>query len=165
MKEHNKQGITDGYGQESVSRLTVDTSETYMDRTVEKIDKLKVFAPAVAAFIGKEPGTILGVPAALRVKDHATYGRLKVTLHTACTCDAEVTVTNPTCVFHCATPSLNDVVYNITRVVYSVFNSSFLCFANVFTDLVAEGLAPIHTITDHSLIHRRAKDEHDIMTL
>jgi hypothetical protein len=130
-----------------LQELTSDPASLFADKGMSNHEKLEKFVASLGSFLQNEPAKILQSSHPLRVSDHATFGQLKATLLTSCTCSGVPDVLSspsaagvkPTCIYHCADPDLKDVMYELCRSVHMTFGDSWSCFVNIFFDETVSG--------------------------
>ena len=144
MAEIIQTGASDSHQDHAqLQELTSDPAVMFSDKTVSMNDKLIRFATALDGWFRNEPTKILSTPQPLRVSDHASFGQLKATLLTSCTCSvttgAATSQAQSACMFHCSDPDLKDVLYQVCRCVHSTFSDSWACFVNIFLESCVSG--------------------------
>lgn len=125
--------------------------ETMCNGTMSSLEKMKVFVDDVRAFFTNEATSILGGD--LVATNHATFGHIKASILTCCTCKASerptkmlrgkqqthVQYDSSGCSVHMNDPDVNELTYEIAKAVHLVFGDSWACFATLFVALTFGG--------------------------
>ena len=138
-------------GSEGLDTLLGSSEASFSDDTMDSNAKLSLFVGSVRKFLAGEPGKakVLGGGLDGSVSSHATFGRMKATVMMSCTCNhmkGGGNDPNPkgaqgaVCCLHIDSPSLADLIFVLSSTVYSVFDDSFMCFANLLVDNVSSGM-------------------------
>ena len=138
-------------GSEGLDTLLGSSEASFSDDTMDSNAKLSLFVGSVRKFLAGEPGkaNVLGGGLDGSVSSHATFGRMKATVMMSCTCNhmkGGGNDPNPkgaqgaVCCLHIDSPSLADLIFVLSSTVYSVFDDSFMCFANLLVDNVSAGM-------------------------
>ena len=136
-----------------LQELTSDPAAVYADKSMPAQEKVSKFLVALVSFLQNEPAKILRSDQPLKVSDHATYGKLKATLLTSCTCPVingmptrvpTPQPDKPPCFYHCDDLDLKAVMYEICRSVHSIFGDSWATFVNVFFEETVSGRMQNH---------------------
>ncbi|CAL1163170.1 unnamed protein product [Cladocopium goreaui] len=162
MAEIIQTGASDSHQDHAqLQELTSDPAVMFSDKTVSMNDKLIRFAAALDGWFRNEPTKILSTPQPLRVSDHASFGQLKATLLTSCTCSATTgaatSQAQSACMFHCSDPDLKDVLYQVCRCVHSTFSDSWACFVNIFLESCISGWAAPTGLEQYQLEAKHAR--------
>ena len=105
-------------------------------------DKLINVCDSVTAWLVNEGVNPLLTDSPLKVATHSTFGMLKATILSQCTCsggDVKSTAEVHQCLLHAENIQLSDVMYEITKTVHSVFDDKFMSFANLFLSQTIAG--------------------------
>lgn len=112
----------------------------YLDKTTSVADKLEKWSGEVCSWLASEPSGVVNTEKCLQVTAHASFGKLKAAvLNNACTCGGAGSPGAPSCLLHCESPQLMDLLYEVLRVVHGTFGDNFICFANLFLDETLRG--------------------------
>ena len=131
------QGIPDGTSRDPVS----ECQDLYADETMSQLEKMESLLPYIQRWIQNEPQNPL--KRSFLPNDETTFGQIKARLMVLCTCtvddDKAAADSKETCFWHCPSPCINDIIYEITLNVFEWFGDEFTCFANLATDLISKG--------------------------
>ena len=130
-----------------------ECEEMYVDEKMTEIEKLNSLVHAVDKWLQQEPANPLQSQSGMLVQEQTTFGRMLAALRQECTCVPEADnskVNRDNCYLHCAEPSINDLLYDVTLVVWETFGDEWACFVNLAVDLTAKG-RPSHKLIGPSL--------------
>eukprot|EP00439_Symbiodinium_sp_Y106_P039696 s1135_g4.t2 len=130
-----------------------ECEEMYVDEKMTEIEKLNSLVHAVDKWLQQEPANPLQSQSGMLVQEQTTFGRMLAALRQECTCVPEADnskVNRDNCYLHCAEPSINDLLYDVTLVVWETFGDEWACFVNLAVDLTAKG-SPSHKLIGPSL--------------
>ena len=86
-----------------------------------------------------DPLEVMENGSCLDVRGHTTFGRMLAALSESCTCDGADPESKELCFWHCSDPNLTDILWEVTVLVFEVFDDQWTCFANLALDMYTGG--------------------------
>ena len=159
MSADASNGCTAGL-QELEAAVASNWSNLFKDQSTSALEKLQAWYKPLDDWIRSEPchpfrsmrSESESTPPVFSVQSHATFGRLHAQVRVQAFCPCNGNTKESTCALHGEQVALTDIIWEIVKVVHTVFDDKFISFANLFLDETVKGkvfvmlrLSPVST--------------------